>query len=314
MDDTLLYKYFENKTTNAESKYITDWLNESEEHASYYFSLCRIYESTLWLTEENPPKKKHAELLKLWRKINIEVVKIAAIVAITVWGTQAFLQSPRLNPITMQTVYAPAGQHAKVTLADGSKVWLNAGSELNFPTHFKDDLREVTLRGEGFFEVKSNTEQPFIVSTKQYKVKALGTSFNVYAYTGKDHFEAALLSGNIQVQDIINPNNVIELKPNELVSKVNGKLKLSTIQNTDYFSWRKGILCFNESLCDVFEKLELYFDVQIDSKQIKKQNISNLCVAKFRSRDGINHILRVLQLSHLFQYKIDSENNIITIY
>jgi ferric-dicitrate binding protein FerR (iron transport regulator) len=314
MDDTLLYRYFENKTTDTESKYVTAWLDESENHLSYYFSLCRIYESALWLTEVEIPGEKYPQLLYVWRKINIEVVKIAAIIVLTIWGTQAILQSPILNPIAMQTVHAPAGQHAEVTLADGSKVWLNAGSELKFPTHFKDNSREVTLQGEGFFEVKANAEQPFIVSTEQYKVRALGTSFNVHAYAGEEHFEAALLTGNIQVQNILNPDNIIELKPNELVSLVDGKLKLSTIQNRDYFSWRKGILCFNEPLCDVFEKLELYFDVQIDSKQIKKQNISNLCVAKFRSRDGINHILRVLQLSHQFRYKTDSENNKITIY
>ena len=212
----------------------------------------------------------------------------------------------------MQTVHVPAGQNAQLTLADGSKVWLNAGSTLNFPTRFIEGKRQVILEGEGFFEVKANKEKPFIVSTSIYDIKALGTSFNVNAYKQSKEFETALLTGKVEISDRIT-DRVVSLTPNNRAVLGNNKLSVVPIESKDYYLWREGILYFDEPLTEVLDKLKLYFDVNIDVKNKSVLENKRHCTGKFRTRDGLDHILRVLQLTNHFTYKKDEEKNLITI-
>ena len=214
--------------------------------------------------------------------------------------------------IAMQTIHVPAGQNAQLTLADGSKVWLNAGSTLNFPTRFVEGKRQVTLEGEGFFEVKANKEKPFIVSTSTYDIKALGTSFNVHAYNQSKEFETALLTGKVEISDRMT-NHSISLTPNNRVVIGDDGLSVIPIESADYFLWREGILYFDEPLTEVLEKLELYFDVNIHVNNKSVLENKRHCTGKFRTRDGLDHILSVLQLTNHFTYKKDEEKNLITI-
>ena len=93
----------------------------------------------------------------------------------------------------------PMGMRSSVVLSDGTKVILNAGTTLSYPTAFVSGQREVKVNGEAFFEVSHDKEHPFIVSTSKYQVKAVGTSFNVYDYQDSPQFEAALLNGKVEV-------------------------------------------------------------------------------------------------------------------
>ena len=206
----------------------------------------------------------------------------------------------------------PAGQNAQVTLADGSKVWLNAGSTLHFPTRFPDKERLVNLEGEGFFEVQANKEKPFIVSTTSYTIKALGTTFNVNAYKKSKDFETSLLTGKVEVADHAGKQTIL-LSPNNRVVLEGNKLKTLPIQDSEYFLWREGIICFNEPLSEVLKKLELYFDVKIEVNNKRVLQNEQHCIGKFRSRDGLEHILEVLQLTSHFSYKKDDEKNLVTI-
>lgn len=316
MEEFLLTRYFEGKTTEEETKKVTSWLEESPEHTHMYHSLCRTYEASLWLANE---KTKENVLAKgkqksLWKQRSLEVLKIAAIVVLTVLISKPIFQRKVSEPIAMQTVIAPIGQHVQLKLADGTDVWLNAGSRLDFPTRFKKDVREVKLSGEGFFKVRSNTKRPFVVSTENYQIRALGTKFNVFAYKGTNIFETSLLNGKVQINRTADPTHKIELKPNECITQEKGKLKISTIKNKEYFDWRKGLFCFDARLSDVLKMLELYFDVHIQFKNKSKLPLNDICVGKFRMHDGLYHIMRVLRLSHNFNYKIDSDKNNILIY
>lgn len=87
-----------------------------------------------------------------------------------------------------------------MTLADGTKVWLNSRSSLKFPTNFQGKSRNVILDGEGFFTVAKNKEVPFIVKTKKYDVKVLGTEFNILAYSTDSIWETSLLEGSVEIQ------------------------------------------------------------------------------------------------------------------
>ena len=310
MNDKLLQLYFEGRATEEQSRLITEWLDADAANMKHYQQLCRLYEIGFW--HEEPETAVISLKGKFrWRSLLREAVKIAA-VFILGFTLNYWLNQGVEGDISMQTVHVPAGQNAQLTLADGSKVWLNAGSTLNFPTRFVKEKRQVTLEGEGFFEVKANKEKPFIVSTSTYDVKALGTSFNVNAYKSSGIFETSLLTGKVEITDCAKKETVL-LLPNNRVILESGKLKTLPIQDAEYFLWREGIISFNEPLSKVLKKLELYFDVKIKVNNKRVLQDVHLCVGKFRSRDGLEHILRVLQLTNRFSYEKDDEKNIVTI-
>lgn len=308
MDDKLLQLYFEGRATDEQSGSITEWLDADEANMKYYQHLCRLYEINLW--DEQPVTVSMSRSKVKSRRFVLEFLKIAAVFVL------GFLLNNRMNipdkDIFMQTVQVPAGQNAQVTLADGSKVWLNAGSTLHFPTRFPDKERLVNLEGEGFFEVQANKEKPFIVSTTSYTIKALGTTFNVNAYKKSKDFETSLLTGKVEVADHAGKQTIL-LSPNNRVVLDGNKLKTLPIQDSEYFLWREGIICFNEPLSEVLKKLELYFDVKIEVNNKRVLQNEQHCIGKFRSRDGLEHILEVLQLTSHFSYKKDDEKNLVTI-
>lgn len=310
MDDKLLQLYFEGRTTEEQSRLITEWLDADAANMKHYQQLCRLYEISFWHEEQKVVTKSLKEKFR-WQLLLKETVKIAAVFMLGVMLNHWF--SPGVEEvIAMQTIHVPAGQNAQLTLADGSKVWLNAGSTLNFPTRFVEGKRRVTLDGEGFFEVKANKEKPFIVSTSTYDVKALGTSFNVHAYNQSKEFETALLTGKVEISDRMT-NHSISLTPNNRAVIGDGGLSVIPIESADYFLWREGILYFDEPLTEVLEKLELYFDVNIHVNNKSVLENKRHCTGKFRTRDGLDHILSVLQLTNHFTYKKDEEKNLITI-
>lgn len=308
MDDKLLQLYFEGRATDEQSRSITEWLDADEANMKYYQHLCRLYEINLW--DEQPVTVSVSRSKVKSRRFVLEFLKIAAVFVL------GFLLNNRMNipdkDIFMQTVQVPAGQNAQVTLADGSKVWLNAGSTLHFPTRFPGKERLVNLEGEGFFEVQANKEKPFIVSTTSYTIKALGTTFNVNAYKKSKDFETSLLTGKVEVADHAGKQTIL-LSPNNRVVLEGNKLKTLPIQDSEYFLWREGIICFNEPLSEVLKKLELYFDVKIEVNNKRVLQNEQHCIGKFRSRDGLEHILEVLQLTSHFSYKKDDEKNLVTI-
>ena len=98
------------------------------------------------------------------------------------------------------SVHTPMGSRTRVDLPDGTEVWLNAGSVLEYPSEFEKEVRSVSLVGEGFFKVKSNKRWPFVVHTADMNVKALGTTFNVKAYT-KENIETTLIEGIVKLEN-----------------------------------------------------------------------------------------------------------------
>ena len=194
-------------------------------------------------------------------------------------------------------------------LADGTKVWLNSRSRLTFPGSFEGDTRNVKLDGEGYFSVKSDAGHPFIVETNRYDVRVLGTEFNVIAYANDSVWETSLLKGRVEV---LAQGVDVALKPDTKLSLQGNKLVKGNIEEMDYFRWREGLICFhNISLKEMMEKLELYYGVRI---VVNNRNIlRNHYTGKFRTGDGIEHVLRVLKLSNKFTYTKDDETNTITI-
>ena len=316
MDDELLIAYFKGEVSDEEAQQITEWIEAKIEHQRYYQQLCRLFEVSYWIedipeqTEVAFPKKTKA---LPWKHYVISFMKVAAIFVLG-FALHFFLNWQKTTHHELQhQIHVPTGQHVEIMLADGSKVWLNSGSTLTFPSKFNGKKRMVELDGEGFFEGKSDKEHPFIVSTSKYQVKAVGTSFNIYDYQDSPQFEAALLNGKVEVTTNAKKSSVVILTPNQRAALCQGVLKVKPIENANNYLWRKGILYFNEPLLEVFDKLQEYYDIEFQIRNSSLTRKSPYCTGKFRAKDGLEHIIRVLKETNHFDYQIDYESKKIII-
>jgi ferric-dicitrate binding protein FerR (iron transport regulator) len=173
---------------------------------------------------------------------------------------------------------------------------------------FTGEERRVKLEGEAYFEVAHNRDKPFIVATGGVEIQVLGTSFNVQNYEQDNFSRVSLLEGSLQVYDLLAGSAGIILRPNEEVTIRNGEMHVAQMPDTDYFLWTDGIYSFtSEELGSILKKLELYYDVEIIVKE--PSMLKWQYTVKFRQRDGIGEILRLLQKIHPFHMQKDERNN-----
>lgn len=313
MNPELLQKYIAGNATEAEKQRVTKWIQENPENMCEYMAQRKLHDMALWRTEpvaeENSRERKHFSL----RGVCMEAAKIAAVLAIVLLGTHYWTGKHQVpEDKTWQSIYVPAGQRAELMLADGTKVWFNSRSTLTFPGSFKGNIRNVKLDGEGYFAVTKNVEQPFIVETNKCNVKVLGTEFNVMAYAADSVWETSLLEGAVEILVPGSNNSGMRLEPNMMASLKGNRLVKGRIKEADYFLWREGLLCFNDiSVRDMIEKLKLYYgvDIVVNNTRILK----NRYTGKFRTKDGVEHVLKVLKLNNKFTYTKNDETNVITI-
>lgn len=315
MNQESIIRYILGDATTEEKRSMAEWLDAAPENMREFLAFRKLYDITLWQQDKKGTHEIAASKSKkgfLVRKLVVEAVKVAAIFVVALLGVRYFLPtSPVHEPVAMQTIHVPAGQRAELTLTDGTKVWLNAKSTFVFPNYFSAVSRNVTLDGEGYFDVLSNKKQPFIVKTEKYDIKAWGTEFNVMAYSGNNIFETSLLEGSVELLRPGMEKGVL-IHENERIFLENNRLVLTPISHFNHFLWKDGLISFDdESFPEMVRKLELYFDLKINIKNNKILN--NHYTGKFRTKDGVEHILKVLQLSNKFRFKIDDKLNIITI-
>lgn len=212
----------------------------------------------------------------------------------------------------MNTLYTPAGQRARLVLQDGTEVWLNAKSKLVYPAHFAGKERRVRVEGEAFFNVAKDSVKPFIVSAENVDMKVMGTQFNVYCYPDAEYIKTSLLEGCVHVFFQDRENEGVLLKPNQQVTVSEGKMEVRPIELEEYFLWRNGVYAFkNEPLIDILKKLELYYDVKIVVED--PSMFRETYTGKFRQRDSLDDVFRVLQQIRHFKVRKDPANNMITL-
>lgn len=163
-------------------------------------------------------------------------------------------------------IIVPHGKTSRMTLPDGTQVWLNAGTHFFFPEKFDGDKREVILEGEAFFDVRPDEEHPFIVRTGDLQIRVLGTMFNVSAYSSDPCVETVLTEGSVQIRH--NRKHFLEkpvlLYPNEMASytRSTGESRVTRVDPEDHILWKEGILKFNQmELNRIMKKLERYYNV-----------------------------------------------------
>lgn len=310
MNDTTLIKYFRKRSSIQEEKEIMDWVESSTDNKIHYDEARKRWNAILIHTgcdDLSSISLKKAQKTNLWKYAFIA----ASLTLFIIFSWSLFIPSKKYS---FQTVVVPPGQRTEVILEDGTIVWLNSNSKLTYPTSFGNKKREVTLTGEGFFDVKKNKRIPFIVHTKKYDIRVLGTSFNVFSYENASQpFELSLLSGSVNIisYDPNNPQNLV-ISKNEIVMDLNGTLEKTQINDFERFRWKEGLICLDDvGMEEVISRLSVYYDVkiQIENPELKAYR----CTGKFRQSDGIDYALKVLQKEWHFDYYRDENSNSIIV-
>lgn len=309
MDEKVLDKYIRGEATQEERNQVVEWMDADEEHVREVMALRKLHDVLLMnqVEEVIDCAEKPMRHYVSWRKLFWEVSKVAALLLL-VLGIQFLMKKEDMGS---QNLYVPAGQRAELTLPDGSKVWLNSRTRLTYPLTFAK-TREVELDGEAYFTVARNEGRNFVVKTQGMEVRVLGTEFNVKAYAGIGEMQVDLLKGSVELGGNALGGISCRMLPKERIRIAGGKLEKSRIDDYDYFKWTEGLICFHEEpVSSIIKKLELYYNIHIVVN--KKDFLNELYSGKFRTEDGVEQVLRILQLEHDFTYERDSDLNVIII-
>jgi ferric-dicitrate binding protein FerR (iron transport regulator) len=318
----------------SEAAYLRHLVNHKDE-----FFQEEIAEDTNHLENEIAKKEK-----SLWHRIARKNVW-AWSTAIMITGSALlflFLQKNYDQSLkeAISSVATKNGNRTKIVLPDGSQVWLNAGSNLDYNNLvFNKDLREVSLNGEAYFDVVKNAEKPFIIHTKKMDIKVLGTAFNVRSYSDEKMAEAALIRGSIEVTLKDRKDQKIILKPNEKISIASEEIEnIPVVKNKPAaktpaaeiipqivvkglqpnpinniigeIAWTQNKLYFeDESLDNVGLMLERWFGKKV---VVQKENLKKVRYTGNFEKETLEEILAALQLSAPFNFK--TENDTIVIY
>jgi ferric-dicitrate binding protein FerR (iron transport regulator) len=232
------------------------------------------------------------------------------------------------------TISVPNGQRSEITLSDGTRILINAGSSLRFPEQFQRKDREVFLDGEAYFEVSEKKSRPFCVHTEDITIRVTGTVFNVEAYAGDGYVVTTLVSGKVQLWNNYakrGQKETVNLKPMQQAvflknnnAKINqavvkhfqntltpGKIISSQLMDIDPFvSWTEGKLSFeNETFGNLARKLERRYGVNIE---ILDESLKQIRFTGVLKNISVEQAMKALQLTARFH--IDMRDNVIIIH
>ncbi|MBV7529254.1 FecR family protein [Chitinophaga sp. sic0106] len=206
--------------------------------------------------------------------------------------------------VSTNTITLPPGSRAlKIVLADGTKVWIDAGSSFTYPTTFTGKTRAVNITGQAYFEVAQNSNMPFTVSTtnKSYSVDVLGTSFNIRVYADESNIKLTLVDGAVK----FNTNTVSKLmKPGEqATASDNGTIQLTTNADlTAATAWKDGLFYYNGSdINTIMSELQRYYNLDV----VYQANVRDSFVAKIPRDVPISQLLNLLEMTNLVHFRIE---------
>ena len=186
----------------------------------------------------------------------------AVLILISAFTTRHLIHTE--DPVQMFSVQAPQGTNSRISLPDGSQVWLNAGSTLNYRSDFNRSSRDIGLSGEAYFEVARNADLPFRVQARGCTFTVLGTRFNISAYDEDPDVLAALMEGSLQFESSRSTETMV---PGDLITYDCRTMEASRRQvDTDQFrSWIDGIIRYDAiSLPALLRRLAREYDVKIE--------------------------------------------------
>jgi len=323
----VILRFLEGDATEQETASLRSWLGQSEANRRYFDEVNTTFQATVTVNRFN-----HRKVDDAW---NALAQKIAAekehkpapaktVRLFTVWKAAAAVAllaassylAYRLTPANDETQSAASivrtarGSNTRVLLPDGSVVWLNANSTLEYPAKFGEASREVKLKGEGFFDVRKGTK-PFIVHAGELQVKVKGTRFNVEAYAESPTLKTTLEEGKVELH-VADRTEIYVMKPGDqiVIHKTDAQITRTQVDPADFSAWKEEKLVFdNMPLDGIVAKLENRYKVNIlvESIGAKRERMSMTI-----EHETLDEVLDMIRLSsHL---RVKKERNKIILF
>ena len=206
----------------------------------------------------------------------------------------------KTNEVMQNTLTTQRKEQYKVVLADGTSVWLNASSSIQYPTSFNGKYRDVTITGEAYFEVAHNALKPFRVISAGQTVEVLGTHFNINTYADEPGIKTTLIEGSVKVT---NNNSSEVIKPGEQALLKGNQLSVKQADIEETLAWKNGYFRFNnENIESIMRKLSRWYDIDVSFEGPVSQVEYDGDISRFRN---ISDVLKRLQYSGYIHFKIE---------
>lgn len=233
----IIVRVLNGEASPSDKQSLIAWMNESQENRENFKKLESVW-NAISIIDKSGDFDHEKAFLKFRREVDLKlkaskkarVVRItdniirAAAVAVILLGIGYMILSRAGEPVTPAIakceIISPRGSKTQVILPDNSVVWLNSESKLEYNNEYGIEDREVFLEGEGYFEVKTNPDQVFVVNASGLRIKALGTTFNVKSYPSENTIETTLIEGKVDLENITSgkPTTLVTLEPNQKVT------------------------------------------------------------------------------------------------
>jgi transmembrane sensor len=317
---TIIYYFLKGILTREKEEELLSWINSDENNRRLFLQeQARV--SGKMVSNKDKTLDKNWKLLQQRvgiGKVEVKVVTlvkriwpVAAAFIVGILLTVAMVyQFPPEDDLTahIQNVTTPRGARTHLTLPDGSRVWLNAGTTISYSSVF-GKTRQVALEGEAYFEVEKD-RKPFAVSTEKGLVTVKGTSFNVKAFADEDLFETTLVEGSVVVRDQGDTEEVV-LNPGQQAVIEEGVLRVRNVEHRFFTSWREGKLIFSkEPFPELVKRLERWYNVTI---AYNDPRLDELWYTGTIEMETISEVMEMISKAAPVSYSFDNKTRIFTI-
>lgn len=307
--ENLIARYLNGECTEQEYKELLAWAGEDPANRKTFFEIKDTWdaipgrdlsiEKQLVSFYRDQLERRARPRISYWK----QAVAIAAVLAIGLVSGILVTRQKGVVPASETLFEVPLGSRSAMTLADGSKVKLNSGSELVWLTDVKNSVREVRLSGEGYFEVNPDPDKPFLVHTNDFTVEVTGTSFNICTYGDNPFSSATLAEGSISLQ-FAGSDKKIDMKPGDHLRYDREKrtYRIAAADVESETAWKDGEFIFrNIAFAELVKRLERWYDVKISVSGDAFDSFTY--TGRFKNQETIWQVLDALKLTTPIDYR-----------
>lgn len=314
--DNLIVDFLDGKLDVNGNAQLEQWVSSSEENMCYFKDKMEVWFSSIIADDAVAFDKEEAyqhfkaktQAKENAKELNLKSwwYRIAAVAVLALVSTLSYYQGREQVTASFADVIieSPKGSKTKLYLPDGSLVWLNADSKIVYSQGFGVNNRDLTLEGEGYFEVVKNKKLPFRVNTENVDLQVLGTKFNFKAYIEDNEVIINLIEGDVALKNnIINMPLIYMVKNDRVIlEKVTGKMRKRPAQAISARAWTNGELLFDEEILeDIAKRLERAYNVDIKVNDSVKDR--RFYGAFINDKQTIEDVLKTMSSTGRVKYK-----------
>nr|PZN56140.1 MAG: hypothetical protein DIU61_04550 [Bacteroidota bacterium] len=245
------------------------------------------------------------------RKIVVGIAAALLLVVLSL-ATVYYIHSATTDAeIAWVTHECPNGQKSLITLADGSRIFLNSASSVSYPETFESGKREIMLTGEAYFEIAHDENRPLTVRSGELLTTVLGTSFNVEAFEGQPaRITVATGKVRVEVQGDADSTNRVIITPNQqAVYQSGGKPEVKTVSAEKFAGWKDQILYFDDNtLEEAVAKIERWYNVSI---RFERDTLKHCRINGQYKQVDLRSVLESISYMYDIDYKFSDRNQIV---